>query len=101
MSHQVFLTSFCISRFPNKSVNSDFILVIVRDKLTDLLGSRLLQNDLKNSLCEISLGSALMYSNCPCALVFALLINSGFVGVPQEQKMLKGHLPRVMYHQVY
>ena len=22
-------------------------------------------------------------------------------GVPREQKMLKGHLPRVMYHQVY
>ena len=22
-------------------------------------------------------------------------------GVPQEQKMLKGHLPRVVYHQVY
>ena len=29
----------------------------------------------------------------------------GFVqmigGVPREHKMLKGHLPRVMYHQVY
>jgi len=23
------------------------------------------------------------------------------VGVPREQKMLKGHLPRVIYHQVY
>ena len=22
-------------------------------------------------------------------------------GVPRDQKMLKGHLPRVMYHQVY
>ena len=22
-------------------------------------------------------------------------------GVSQEQKMLKGHLPRVMYHQIY
>jgi hypothetical protein len=22
-------------------------------------------------------------------------------GIPQEQKMLKGHLPRVKYHQVY
>ena len=22
-------------------------------------------------------------------------------GVPQEQKMLKGHLPRVIYHEVY
>ena len=34
-----------------------------------------------------------------------VVIDSGFVGstggVPQEQKMLKGHLPRVLYHQVY
>jgi len=30
------------------------------------------------------------------------LIDSGLVGrVPREQKMLKGHLPRVIYHQVY
>jgi len=27
------------------------------------------------------------------------VIDSG--GVPREQKMLKGHLPRVIYHQVY
>ena len=34
-----------------------------------------------------------------------MLYDSGLVGslgeVPQEQKMLKGHLPRVIYHQVY
>ena len=28
-----------------------------------------------------------------------LKVGSG--GVPREQKMLKGHLPRVIYHQVY
>ena len=30
------------------------------------------------------------------------VIDSGLLeGVPREQKMLKGHLPRVTYHQVY
>jgi len=29
------------------------------------------------------------------------MIDSGLGGVPREQTMLKGHLPRVMYHQVY
>ena len=32
---------------------------------------------------------------------FQNLIDSGQGGVPREQKMLKGHLPRVIYHQVY
>jgi len=30
----------------------------------------------------------------------AQMIDSGLVG-PREQKMLKGHLPRVIYHEVY
>jgi hypothetical protein len=30
------------------------MLVIVKDKLTDLLGSQILQNDFENTLCEIS-----------------------------------------------
>ena len=30
------------------------------------------------------------------------MIDAGLVGgVPREQKLLKGHLPRVIYHQVY
>ena len=41
----------------------------------------------------------------PLCVPYALMIDSGFLasvgGVPQEQKMLKGHLPRVIYHQVY
>ena len=41
---------------------------------------------------------------------FLVLIDSGLVGstdfhclggVPREQKMLKGHIPRVKYHQLY
>ena len=29
------------------------------------------------------------------------VIETSLEGVPREQKMLKGHLPRVIYHQVY
>jgi hypothetical protein len=32
----VFLKSFCKSRLPNKFVNLFFMLVMVKDKLTDL-----------------------------------------------------------------
>ena len=38
ISRKVFLQSFCNSQFPHKSVNSLFISVIVKDKLTDLWG---------------------------------------------------------------
>ena len=30
--------------------------------------------------------------------VHSVVIDSGLGGVPREQKMLKGHLPRVLYH---
>ena len=53
ISHEVFLKSFRKSHFPHKSVNLFFILVMVKDKLTDLWGSRLLQNDFKHTLCKI------------------------------------------------
>ena len=33
--------------------------------------------------------------------LLALMIDSGLGAVPQEQKMLKAHLARVIYHQVY
>jgi len=33
--------------------------------------------------------------------VFPPLTDSGLGGKPRQQKMLKGHLPRVIYHQVY
>ena len=45
ISHKEFLKSFCKSQFPRKFVNLFFILGIVKDKLTDLLGSSILQND--------------------------------------------------------
>ena len=39
----------CKSQFPHKSVNLIFMLVITKNKLTDLWGSSLLQNDFINT----------------------------------------------------
>ena len=36
ISHEVLTKSFCTSQFPHKSVTLLFILVITKDKLTDL-----------------------------------------------------------------
>jgi hypothetical protein len=55
ISHKEFQKSFCKSQFPHKSVKSFVVLVTVKDKLTGLWGSGLLQNDLKETLCGISL----------------------------------------------
>ena len=41
ISQKVFVKSFCRSEFPHKSVNLFYVLVIIKDKLTDL--SRRLQ----------------------------------------------------------
>jgi len=41
---------FCKSQFPHTFVNSFFMLVIVKDKLTNLCGNWLLQNDFVNTL---------------------------------------------------
>ena len=56
ISHKVFFKSVCESQFPNKSVNLFCISVIVKDKLTDLWGGCLLQNDFKSTLCEVIVG---------------------------------------------
>ena len=55
-----FTKSFCKSKFSHKSVNVLFIFVIVKDKLTNLCGNRLLQNDFIDTFCE-------MKSRCPPA----------------------------------
>ena len=39
ISHEVLLTLFFKRQFSHKSVNSFFVLVTVKDKLTDLWGS--------------------------------------------------------------
>ena len=43
----------CQRQFLHKSLNILFVLVTIKDKLTDLRGNGLLQNDLINTLCEI------------------------------------------------
>ena len=52
ISQKVFTTLFCKSQFPNQSVHVSFIIINIRDKLTDLCGDRLLQNDCINTFCE-------------------------------------------------
>jgi len=36
ISHRVFSESFCKSQFPHKSIKLFFVLVIIKDKLTNL-----------------------------------------------------------------
>ena len=45
--------SFCKSQFPHNSIDLFFMLVIVKDKLKDLWGNWLLQNEPWNTSCEI------------------------------------------------
>ena len=52
ISHEVFLKSFCKRQFPHKSVNQSLIMTNIKNKLTDLCGSWLLQNDFINTFCE-------------------------------------------------
>ena len=54
ISHTVFVQLFCKKQFPHKYVNLFSILIIVQDKLTYLLGSYLMQNDLENTLRKIT-----------------------------------------------
>ena len=51
----MFIKSVCRSHPPHKSVNLSFTITNTKNKLTDLCGNRLLQNDFKNTLCEINL----------------------------------------------
>ena len=53
ISHKVFFKSFCRSQLHHKSVNLSFTIASIKNKLTDFCGNRLLQNDFKNTLCEI------------------------------------------------
>ena len=39
ISHKLFIKSFCKSQFLHKSVNLFLILVIIKDKFTDLFGN--------------------------------------------------------------
>ena len=51
---KVFMNSFCKSQFPQKSINLFCMLVIMKDKSTDLWGRCLLQNDSINTFYEVN-----------------------------------------------
>jgi len=53
ISQKVFIKSFFKSQFPHKSVKLSFIITNMKNKLTNLRGNRLLQNDMTNDFCEI------------------------------------------------
>ena len=50
--HIVFLNSFCRSQLFNQSVNMSLTITNMMDELTDLCGNWILQNDIKNFLCD-------------------------------------------------
>jgi len=52
LSQKVFITWFCTSQFPHKSVNLSSIITNMKNELTDLCGNRLLQNDIMNTFWE-------------------------------------------------
>jgi hypothetical protein len=52
ISQKVFIQWFRKSRFPHKSVNLSCVTTNIKDKLTDLCGNLLLQDDITNSFCE-------------------------------------------------
>ena len=58
ISHKVFFKSFCNSQFPQKIINVSFMVTNKNDELTDLFRNWLLQNDFKNTSCEIKLCKA-------------------------------------------
>ena len=53
--HKVFSKSCCKNQLPHTSVNLSFTVHNKNNKLRDLSRNRLLQNDFKNTLCEIRL----------------------------------------------
>jgi len=53
--HHVCLRSFCRIQLPHKSVNLLFTITNMKNKLTDLCGNGLFQNDLKSTLSEMRL----------------------------------------------
>ena len=54
ISQEVFMWSLCKRQFPHKSVSFSCTVTHIKNQLTDLCGYSLLQNDLKNTLFEIS-----------------------------------------------
>ena len=53
ISQKVFLKSFCRGELPYKFVNVSFLITDIKNKLTDLCGNCLLQNDFNKTLCAM------------------------------------------------
>ena len=68
-------------------------LVFKAHRLYVSLNSRIESNNKKEEKDQAALR---IWGSC-----FMGVIRLRVGGVPREQKMLKGHLPRVIYHQVY
>ena len=52
-------------------------------------------------MSEVPLRVVLLLHPLRLPLLVTFTHGTSLGGVPREQKMLKGHLPRVIYHQVY
>ena len=57
ISQKVFMKPFCKTQFPYKFIDVSFIITHIKNKLTNLFGNWLLQNDIINTFCQISLAS--------------------------------------------
>ena len=55
ISQKVCIKLFCKRQFPHKFVNLSLFIANAKDKLTDLCGNRLMQNDVEDTFCEIEL----------------------------------------------
>ena len=55
ISQKVFIKSFFTGQFTYKSVNLSFMVTRMKEKLTDLCGNGLLQDDFINTFCETRL----------------------------------------------
>ena len=53
-SRKVFIESFRKGQFPHKSVQLFFILAIMKHRLKNMCGNRLLRNDVVNAFGEIN-----------------------------------------------
>jgi hypothetical protein len=53
ISHNVFLKLVCSSQLTHKFVNLSFISTDMENKVTDLCGNGLLQNDFEDTLCDV------------------------------------------------
>ena len=61
----MFIKSSRKSQFPHKIVNLFFILVIVKDKLMDFSGNRVLQNGFINTFREINMDKCMQVPDTP------------------------------------